>query len=111
MLYAASGQTMVKLEDGSWEIIDVEERFSQGCPLLPVFAEIMLNHILSKLEKLMLQRACNHHRQCFRIGLSPDDDQGGIPIVMGYMDDINAVARLRNEAPFLKTMSLRQFGL
>ena len=46
MLYASKGQTRVKLEGGSWEIIDVEEGYSKGCPLSPIFAGIVLNHIL-----------------------------------------------------------------
>ena len=54
---------MVKLEDGSWEVIDVEKCFSQGCPLYPIFAGIVLNHMLRKLDKLMLERACKCHLQ------------------------------------------------
>ncbi len=43
MLYKESGETYVKMEDGSWAIIKVEEGFSQGCPVSPVFAAIVLN--------------------------------------------------------------------
>ena len=44
MLYATKGQTMVELEDGSWEAIDVVEGFSQGF-LPPLF----LSKIFSKI--------------------------------------------------------------
>ena len=94
MLYTTKGQSMVKLEYGSWETIDVEEGFSQGCPLSPIFAGIMLNHILRKLDRLMMQRAGDRHRQCLGLGLTSDADQGSIPIFMGYMDDINAVVHV-----------------
>ena len=57
MLYEEEGQTMVKLEDGAWEIMIAKEGFSQGCPLSPVFAGIVLNHVLRKLNKMMLERA------------------------------------------------------
>jgi hypothetical protein len=101
MLYANKDQSMVKLEDGSWETIDVEEGFAQGCPLSPVFAGIVLNHILRKLDRLMMQRAEDRHRQCLQQGLSSDDNQGGIPIVMGYMDDINAIVHAKDAAFFM----------
>ena len=40
MMYATKGQSIVELDDGSWEAIDVVEGFSQGCPLSPIFAGI-----------------------------------------------------------------------
>ena len=101
MLYANKGQSMVKLEDGSWETIDVEEEFSQGCPFSPVFAGIVFNHILRKLDQLMMQRAEDRLRQCLQQRLSSDDNQGGIPIVMGYMDDINAIVHVQDAAFFV----------
>ena len=38
----------LKKEDRSWFLIDVEEGFAQGCPASPVFAAIVLQHILKK---------------------------------------------------------------
>ena len=61
MLYVTKGQTMAKLEDGSWEAINVVEGFSQSCPLSPMFAGIVLNHILQKIGKMMLRRAHKCH--------------------------------------------------
>ena len=36
--------------DGTWAIIGVEEGFSQGCPLSPVFVALVLNVILKKIQ-------------------------------------------------------------
>ena len=46
MLYEEDGETYVRMGDGSWAVIDVTEGFSQGCPLSPVFAALVLNTIL-----------------------------------------------------------------
>ena len=67
---------MPKLEDDSWEAIYVVEGFSQGCPLSPVFAGIVLNPILQKLDNLMLERAHDRHRQYLKLGLSSSECQG-----------------------------------
>ena len=101
MLYATQGHTMVKLDDGSWEAIGVVEGFSQGCTLSPIFVGIVLNHILQKLDKMMLERSHERHRQCLELGLSSDDGQGCVQIVMGYMHDINAIVRVEDAAFFM----------
>ena len=36
--------------DGSWSVIAVEEGFSIGCPLSPVFVALVLNVILKKIQ-------------------------------------------------------------
>ena len=92
---------MVKLEDGSWEAIDKVEGVSQGCQFSPIFAGIVLNHILRKLDKLMLERAHDRHRQYLELGLSSEDDRGCVPIVMAYMDDINAIVHAEDAAFFM----------
>ena len=51
---------MVKLEDGTWKIIDVEEVLMFTIiPTFfsPVFAGIVPNHFFKKLYRVMLQRA------------------------------------------------------
>ena len=92
---------MIKLEDGSWKAIDVIEGFSQGCRLSPIFAGVVRNHILRKLNKLMLERAHERHRQYLELGLSSDNGQGFIPIVMGYMDDIDAIVHIEDTYFFM----------
>lgn len=49
LLYDGIGETIVKLEDGTWTSIFVREGFSQGCPVSPIFAAIVLNEILQVL--------------------------------------------------------------
>ena len=48
--YANFGRTCVKKDDGSWFHIVVEKRFTQGCPISPVFVALVLRHILEKVE-------------------------------------------------------------
>jgi hypothetical protein len=57
VIYEDSGQTFVRLENGEWEIISVTEGFTQGCPVSPVFAAIVLNDILSTIQKELNLRA------------------------------------------------------
>ena len=59
---------------------------------------IVLNHILQKLDKLMLERAHECHRQYLELGISSDDSQGCISVVMGYIDDINAIVHIEDAA-------------
>jgi hypothetical protein len=78
MLYKESGETYVKMEDGSWAIIKVEEGFSQGCPVLPIFAAIVLNAILRKIQPQLEARA----RSRLSEGHPGDNGQGMLGLVM-----------------------------
>ena len=49
----------------------------------------------------MLEGAHDRHRQYLELGLSSDDDQGCVPIVMGYMDDTNAIVHVEDAAFFM----------
>ena len=84
-LYENDGVARVKLEDGTWQDIPVTEGFSQGCPLSPILAAIVLSVILKKLDKLLRSRADKRRRQ----GELGDDNKGGITIIMAYVDDAN----------------------
>ena len=102
MLCATEGQTMVKLKDGSWKILNTKEGFSQGWSLSPIFAGIVLNHILRKLDKLLLERAYQQHRTDINNHATSDDGQGSIPIVIGYMDDVNALVNIQDVVFFVE---------
>ena len=103
MLYAPKGQAMVKLEYGSCssEAIDVVEGLSQGLSMSSIFAGKVLNHILRKLDRLMLEQAHGRHKQYLELGFFSDDGQGCIPILMGYMDIINAIVHIEDAAFFM----------
>ena len=97
-LYDDFGQTIIKRSDGTFESIPVQEGFSQGCPASPVFAALVLNRILQKVQADMLQkvkRRVNNND----IG---DDGRGGVPIIMTYVDDVNALIPLEDVEDFLE---------
>ena len=102
MLYASKGQTMVKLKDGSWEIISAEEGFSQGCPISPILAGIVLNHVLRILDKLLKRWAYNRHRKNVGYETPSDDGQGSILTILGYMDAVSALVHIGDAAFFVE---------
>ena len=55
MLYQDKGQTLVRKDDGTWTTIPVREGFSQGCPASPLFAALVLNYILRKINTDLIQ--------------------------------------------------------
>ena len=75
----------MKLEDGSWTVITVNEGFSQGCPASPTFAAIVLNDILTTIQKELNVRA----KQRQANGDKGDDGYGTIAIILAYVDDTN----------------------
>ena len=87
LIYDDFGETIVRLEDGTWTSIPVEEGFSQGCPASPVFAAIVLNEILSKIYGELEERA----KQRLKDGDKGDDNLGSLGILLAYVDDVNAV--------------------
>ena len=90
LLYEKEGRTAVKLVDGSWSYLPVQEGFSQGCPMSPVFAAIVLNEILTKIDSKM--RALASARKTDKNGM--DDNEGGITLIMAYVNDVNCLVPL-----------------
>eukprot|EP00956_Cyclotella_meneghiniana_P012688 scaffold18030_cov64-Cyclotella_meneghiniana.AAC.2 len=97
MLYEEHGETYVRMGDGTWAVIGVEEGFSQGCPLSPVFAALVLNVILKKLQPELEQRAKDRKDR----GDFGDDRRGSIGLLMAYVDDVNALLDHRDVKWFL----------
>ena len=87
LLYSEPGCSKVKRCDGTWTDIPVYEGFSQGCPASPLFAALVLNHILIKCNRDLSLRAALR----FSDGRTLDDGQGGAPLILGYVDDVNAL--------------------
>ena len=94
-LYEEPGKSLVKMDDGSWEHIPVTEGFSQGCPLSPILAAIVLNHILKKIDDLLKKRAQRRNKS------TSDDNLGGLAIILAYVDDANFLVPLEDVQPLL----------
>jgi hypothetical protein len=85
VIYEEPGETYVRLENGEWEIIRVTEGFTQGCPVSPVFAALVLNDILSKIQLELNSRA---EQRCIN-GEPGDDRLGTLGLILAYVDDCN----------------------
>ena len=88
LIYDGKGEQYVKLEDGTWNIIEVHEGFSQGCPASPVFAAIVLNIILREIQKGLDSRAISRKSD---FGNHGDDGLGTLGLILAYVDDVNAL--------------------
>jgi hypothetical protein len=64
----------------------MEEGVSQGCPLSPIFASLVVAWLLKPLDQLLNARAT--HR--LNNGNHGDDGAGGITHLLGYVDDVSA---------------------
>jgi hypothetical protein len=104
LLYLEPGCSKVKRSDGTWTDIPVCEGFSQGCPASPLFAALVLNHILQKCHRDLSLRASRRFAQ----GLSHDDGQGGAPIILGYVDDVNSLLPTEDVEFFL--LKFKEYG-
>ena len=97
LLYEEAGETFVKLENGTWKIISVEEGFSQGCPCSPLFAALVLNIILRRLQRELDTKS--QARQL--IGDKGDDGKGTVTLTAAYVDDCNSLIHLGDVEFFL----------
>ena len=92
MLYEKDGRTAVKLHDGRWTYLSVCEGFAQGCPMSPVFAAIVLNEILTAINRDLEQRSAERKRA----GIWGDDAKGSVAIILAYVDDVNMLVPLED---------------
>jgi len=99
MLYKEAGHQMVRKADGTWVAIPVEEGFSQGCPFSPIFAAIVLNHILRKVHRDLMLKAVKRMAD----NNPHDDGMGGIAIIMAYVDDTNILIPLEDVEDFMES--------
>jgi len=98
-LYKEPGSANVKLADGSWDCISVCEGFSQGCPLSPILAAIVLNHILKQVDNKLRARASRRKKK------DSDDGLGGITAILAYVDDANFLVPLEDVEFLLDTFN------
>ncbi|KAL7502262.1 hypothetical protein ACHAXN_000775, partial [Cyclotella atomus] len=97
LIYDGVGETFVKLEDGTWTVIAVNEGFSQGCPASSVFAAIVLNEILTQLHKDFALRAAPRKST----SAPGDDNDGTLALTLAYVDDCNSLLHLNDVKFFL----------
>ena len=106
--YADKGKVNLKYADGTWHRIMMEEGFNQGCPLSAIFAAIVLNEVLSELDRLLTERA----EERLRLGDKGDDGYGSRTHLSGYVDDVGAVVPVVDVKFFLETFDklAQRFG-
>ena len=75
-LYEQQGTTRIKMTDGTWRDIAVQEGFSQGCPLSPILAAIVLVHILRQVDTVLKKKAATRQKS------DSDDGMGSITAMM-----------------------------
>ena len=97
-LYEHHHTAKFKDDSDTWQHFKVEEGFTQGCPLSPLFAGIVLTHILQQINKELMERA--EHR-C-KSGNPLDDGMGGSPLIMAYVDDTNCLLPIEDVHYFLQ---------
>ena len=99
LLHDTAAETFVKFENGSWRVIMVEEGFSQGCPCSPLFAAIVLNTILRKLQRELDEKSTLRLKK----GNIGDDSRGTVALALtaAYVDDVNALVNTKDVEFFL----------
>jgi len=98
MIYEDYHTAKFKDESNTWQQFEVYEGFTQGCPLSPLFAGIVLTHILQKINQELLERASSRLQN----NQLHDDGRGGEPIIMAYVDDTNCLLPIEDVHFFLK---------
>lgn len=88
----------LRLDDGTWTTIAMEEGVNQGCPLSCTLAAIVLHAILAPLAQKLRDRAAARLAQ----GDPGDDGFGGISDPMAYVDDNQVVIYLADALFFLE---------
>ena len=106
-LYQDSGRQCIRLADGSWDVIEVQEGFSQGCPASPILAALVLTSILSKINRDLSLDATSRLND----GNEYDDGQGGKPLILGYVDDVNVLLPTQDVERFFHLFRLYGAGI
>ena len=92
LFYSEPGTVHHKWADGTWRTLVMEEGVSQGCPLSPIFASLVVACLLRPLDKLLKERA----KQRLQNGNPGDDGSGGITHLLGFVDDVSTCTPLED---------------
>ena len=86
LFYEQAGTVHHKWVDGTWRTLLMEEGVSQGCPLSPMFASLVVANLLQPLDIKLYERAAT----CLQNGDPGDDGFGGITHLLGNVNDVSA---------------------
>jgi hypothetical protein len=92
LFYEKAGTVHHKWADGTWRTLLMEEGISQGCPLSPIFASLVVSTLLQPLDIKLRDQAATRLRN----GDPGDDGFGGITHLLGYVDDVSACVPLKD---------------
>jgi hypothetical protein len=90
LFYSDPGTVHHKWADGTWRTLTMAEGVSQGCPLSPIFASLVVACLLRPLDHLLRNRATLRLQN----GDPGDDGSGGITHLLGYVDDVSTCTPL-----------------
>ena len=92
LFYEQAGTVHHKWADGTWRTLLMVEGVSQGCPLSPIFASLVVSTLLQPLDIELREQAATRLRN----GDPGDDGFGGITHLLGYVDDVSACVPLKD---------------
>ncbi len=92
LFYEQAGTVHHKWADGTWRTLLMKEGVSQGCPLSPIFASLVVSTLLQPLDIKLRERAATRLRN----GDPGDDGLGGITHLLGYVDNVSACVPLKD---------------
>ena len=98
LLYSNTTKNWYQDPKGNNATIQQEEGFSQGCPLSPLFACLVLLTLTNQLNNILQQRANTRLNN----NDPRDDDKGGISHTASVMDDTSICLSYPDILPFLR---------
>ena len=101
LLYSTTTTNWYQNQHGNNATINQEEGFSQGCPLSPLFACLVLLTLTTQINRLLQQRATLRLRN----NDPYDDSKGGISHTASVMDDTSICLPFPDLMPFLNAFA------
>ena len=99
LLYKDDFNMYIKYHDNTWHTIPVKEGFTQGCPLSPILASLVLQDVLIAVDIVMKKQARDRLKDKNRY----DDNLGGVCNILGWMDDVNCAIPIPDILLFMET--------
>jgi hypothetical protein len=90
LFYNQASTVHHKWADKIWRTLLMEEAMSQGCPLSPIFASIVVAELLESRDHLLKQQATEQ----LLSGNHGNDGNGGVTHLLGYINDLSACTPL-----------------